>query len=263
MALCLGTAQLGQAYGIFRKPDKETAQEILTSAIDGGIEYIDTAPVYGESESIIGEFLKTNAKLAKIITKIPKYKGKNSKDFVDHCKGSVIKSMRTLGRAQLWGVLLHDANNAKSFPDEVLGLKAWFYIAGVAPNFGVSLYEPSDVYHRLLGIYQIPLNLQDTRFIREIPAEDMFWRGCTIMVRSIYLQNKIKDYRKALRFARAAIEKRTRRNLLVIGAENADQVKMNIAMHEADKGMNEEEYKEILAESENPDLEKIDPRKWK
>ena len=177
MALCLGTAQLGQAYGIFRKPDKETVFDILSAAIEGGIEYIDTAPAYGDSEHLIGEFLKSNGLRVKLITKIPKFKGTESKYFIDHCKKSAIDSMRELGRGQLWGVLLHDAQNAKDFPDEVMGLRTWFLVTGVSSKFGVSMYQPSDVAHRFLGLYQIPLSMMDTRFIRQVPKGGFLLAG--------------------------------------------------------------------------------------
>lgn len=263
MALCLGTAQLGQNYGIFRKPDKETAFQILEAAVDGGIEYIDTAPVYGESEKIIGTFLKANGVRMKLITKIPKFKGKDSKLFIDHCKRYAVDSMRALGRGQLWAILLHEPQNAKDFPDEILGLKTWFLVMGIAGKFGVSMYQPEDLAHRFLGIYQIPLNIQDTRFIREVPKDDFFWQGNTIMVRSIYLQGKIQEYRKALGFAVKAIGKLTRHNLIVIGCENPTQVLANINMFKNDVPMGETEYNQIMEESRNPDLAKIDPRKWK
>ena len=56
--LCLGTVQLGQKYGINnqigRQPTHEEAFGIIQAAIDSGIEYIDTASVYGEAEELLG-----------------------------------------------------------------------------------------------------------------------------------------------------------------------------------------------------------------
>jgi aryl-alcohol dehydrogenase-like predicted oxidoreductase len=263
MALCLGTAQLGQSYGPIRKISKDTAYSVLGAAIDEGIEYIDTAPVYGEAETIIGNFFRSNPVQVKIITKIPKYKGKDPKEFIDHCKGSAIQSMRNLGRGRVWGVLLHDAQNPVDFPDEVMGLRAWFIATGIVTKFGVSLYEPSDIHHRMMGLYQIPMNLKDTRFIRELPKDDFFWNGNTIMVRSIYLQGKIEDHHKALGFVKTAIEKYTRHNLIVVGCEKPEQVKENAEIYRNDAPVGATEYSEIMTESLNSNLQEIDPRKWK
>lgn len=56
-ALSLGTVQLGLSYGINNadgKPSQETANAILNAAIDGGINTLDTAGAYGDSEVVIG-----------------------------------------------------------------------------------------------------------------------------------------------------------------------------------------------------------------
>ena len=61
-ALSLGTVQLGLSYGINNadgKPSQETANAILNAALDGGINTLDTAGAYGDSEVVIGNWLKT------------------------------------------------------------------------------------------------------------------------------------------------------------------------------------------------------------
>ena len=62
--LSLGTAQLGLSYGINNtdgKPDEKKAFEILDCALENGINTLDTAAAYGESEQVIGRWLKTKA----------------------------------------------------------------------------------------------------------------------------------------------------------------------------------------------------------
>ena len=57
MQLVLGTAQLGLNYGITNsdgKPKLEQSLEIITYALDNGINVFDTARAYGDSEHIIG-----------------------------------------------------------------------------------------------------------------------------------------------------------------------------------------------------------------
>ena len=59
--ITLGTAQLGFDYGISNKKGKPTDDQsyrILQTALDNGITSFDTAPVYGNSENLIGNFLK-------------------------------------------------------------------------------------------------------------------------------------------------------------------------------------------------------------
>lgn len=61
---------------------KETEREIIT-AIENGINYFDTAYVYGSSEAVLGEILEKNALRDKIYiaTKLPHYLIKNKEDL--------------------------------------------------------------------------------------------------------------------------------------------------------------------------------------
>ena len=259
MALCLGTAQLGQAYGIFKKPEKETAFKILEAAIDSGIEFFDTAPMYGEAESLIGTFLKANGLHIKCITKIPSYKGNDHKEFVEMAKRSVGMSQRTLGVSNVWGGLIHDPQNAKDFSVAMMGLRAFFVGTGILHKFGVSMYEPSEVSHRMMGIYQIPLSMRDTRFLKQVPPLDFFWNGNTIMVRSIYLQGKITEHATAMAFVKQAISKLTRNYMIVVGAENPEQVRENRKMYD-NSFISDEDYNKIM-DQDLPDIDEIDPRR--
>ncbi|MEM5650763.1 aldo/keto reductase [Bacillus cereus] len=62
MKLALGTVQLGLHYGIgniMGKPDREEALNIIQYAINNGIDVLDTASSYGNSEAIIGEYVSS------------------------------------------------------------------------------------------------------------------------------------------------------------------------------------------------------------
>ena len=69
--IVLGGAQLGLPYGILNGGEtlsREEVARILDTAVDHGIDAIDTAIAYGQSESIIGE---TAQNRFKIISKLP------------------------------------------------------------------------------------------------------------------------------------------------------------------------------------------------
>lgn len=73
--LMLGTVQFGMDYGINNqagKPGSECVEEILRVAADGGVNVIDTARNYGDSEERIGAALQKCGlqKHFKIITKV-------------------------------------------------------------------------------------------------------------------------------------------------------------------------------------------------
>ncbi len=73
--MTLGTVQLGLNYGIANsegKPDAEKAYAILDKAIDTGVKCLDTASGYGDSEKVIGSWIKNrgfNRDAVSIVTK--------------------------------------------------------------------------------------------------------------------------------------------------------------------------------------------------
>jgi aryl-alcohol dehydrogenase-like predicted oxidoreductase len=62
-AIGLGTVEIGMPYGVGpdgapRRPDEAEAARLLHRALDAGINFLDTARAYGESEAIIGRALR-------------------------------------------------------------------------------------------------------------------------------------------------------------------------------------------------------------
>ena len=88
--LALGTVQFGMNYGITNKTGKvpiNNIKEILATAKNEGINYIDTARAYGNAEKLIGEANNQTNKF-KIISKIRMERLKKKKVQL----GSVIKA---------------------------------------------------------------------------------------------------------------------------------------------------------------------------
>ena len=74
MNLCLGSAAFGLDYGVTNSSGKVPAQEvkkILEYAEYHGIEYFDTAQCYGNSEYLLGQYLRKSAKVSTKIS-LPK-----------------------------------------------------------------------------------------------------------------------------------------------------------------------------------------------
>ncbi len=57
----LGLVSLGRPWGFVKKPlpSLEEACEFLQNAVEAGVSFFDTAPAYGRSESLLGQFLRT------------------------------------------------------------------------------------------------------------------------------------------------------------------------------------------------------------
>ncbi|MEX1200417.1 MAG: aldo/keto reductase [Methylophaga sp.] len=119
--LGLGTVKLGRDKGVkypqsFTIPDDATALALLDQAWDLGINLIDTAPAYGNSEQRLGELLPQLLHDFVICSKagelFDNQTGESSFDFSpDGLKRSVEISLQRLKRDQIDIVLIHSDGN--------------------------------------------------------------------------------------------------------------------------------------------------------
>lgn len=192
--LCLGTAQLGLDYGVANqsgKPDIETAFSILDHAWGYGVRVFDTAALYGDSERIVGQWIRSrgNAAEVKIVTKLPlmpDYEGRALTDWIIHTGR---EQRMTLGVTRLMGLLLHRGGDLFR-PGVKTGLEA-LVAEGVCQHIGLSAYHPEEAELGLkagLDVFQVPYNLLDRRF------DDCGWmqeakeKGVWVFARSPFLQ---------------------------------------------------------------------------
>lgn len=74
-ALALGTVELGMEYGINApgqsgRPQEDAAVHLVHAALDAGINFIDTARAYGESERVLGRALSGRRDRVILCTKV-------------------------------------------------------------------------------------------------------------------------------------------------------------------------------------------------
>ena len=167
--MTLGTVQLGMNYGIANqdgKPSEEKSFSILRSALEGGVNTLDTARAYGDSEQVIGRFLKTwDGEMPNIVTKVPKLQGDTPKELEKFVAESVEQSMQNLGVNKLSAVMLHGAKDpiihGKACADAVKGL----IDHGYTERVGVSVYGADDIDGMLpydvFSVTQVPMSIFD------------------------------------------------------------------------------------------------------
>lgn len=117
--LGFGTVKLGRNQGVkypatFTIPDDREAQTLLNLARDLGINLVDTAPAYGNSEERLGKLLKGQRQDWIICSKCGEEfsNGESSFDFSEqHTIRSVERSLRRLHTDYLDLVLIHSDGN--------------------------------------------------------------------------------------------------------------------------------------------------------
>ena len=188
----LGTAQLGLNYGIANLNGKIAyveALKILSLAHREGIEELDTARVYGDSEKVIG-----GSKLEfKVITKLPKYDDQHL-DVQSYLELNITRSKKDLKQDSLHAVLFHDSTQLLSKDgDNLYSSLSKKKEDGEIKSIGVSVYEPLELMqllnHFTFDLIQIPNNIFDSRWDEILLL--LHQQNIEVHARSIFLQGAV------------------------------------------------------------------------
>lgn len=184
----MGTVQLGLDYGINNqkgKPSTDEAFSILSDAQNAGIPYLDTAAAYGNSEEIIGSFIRSSeSNPFRVITKF-------------HCGGAENTSVKVKGALEKMAVssidtmLFHSFKDYKEHP-EVLSELIEQKEAGFIGRLGVSVYHNHEIEELIsvdaIDVIQAPFNMLDNDFQKGEVLSRAKAAGKTIHTRSAFLQ---------------------------------------------------------------------------
>lgn len=190
--ITLGTAQFGQSYGVANRsgaPDLSEVCGMLEEAAAAGINCLDTARAYGQSEEYLGLALaRTGLKdhfhvVTKTTPALPADATQAEAEGV--LRESLETSLRLLGLDRLATVLLH-RDTTPVHLDALATLRE----AGLIERSGVSLGNVENANrlagHPALDAIQAPANVLDRRFQDSI--SQVHASGGTVFTRSCYLQ---------------------------------------------------------------------------
>ena len=187
--IALGTAQFGLDYGISNTtgqiPENQVFK-ILNESIRSGIDVLDTAYAYGNSELVIGNFVKQHGNLFKIISKLPEC---NPRDVMNIFESS----LKRLGIDELYGYMCHSFQHYTDNP-EIWDILKELKSEGKIEKIGLSLYYPFELEYIIenkigVDIIQVPYNVFDQRFEQYFPLLKKM--GIEIFVRSVFLQGLV------------------------------------------------------------------------
>lgn len=195
----LGTVQLGMTYGIgehTEKPEKEYAFSILDKAVELGVNTLDTANNYGDSEAVIGEWLKgvDEKKRPFIITKIGPFDHSTEASLREDILSQTMGCIRTLGVDSIDMLMVHSYEDYEKNPEAVR--KAFFELKekGLIRYTAISAYSDND--YKLIAssgfdAVQIPINVFDHSQIENGGIQALCDAGMQIFARSVFLQGLV------------------------------------------------------------------------
>ncbi len=195
----LGTVQLGMDYGLgdfTAKPKKEYAFSLLDRAIEQGVNTLDTANSYGESETVIGEWLKTveESKRPLIVTKISSFDHSSPESVRADMIAQTKKCIETLGVPTIDILMIHHYEDYEKSPEAVRATLAELKEQGLIRYSGISVYSRHDyrfVAESGFDAVQIPLNLFDWGQIESGGIQALADAGMMVFARSVFLQGLV------------------------------------------------------------------------
>lgn len=215
----LGAVQFGLDYGI-SNPQGMTpisqVSSIMKFALKSGINLIDTAPSYGESEVVIGK-TKSITDTYKIVTKI------NPISEIVICDATLAKiehdfytSLVRLKAKNIYGLLFHDANDLrKKGIDKVFNFLLDLKKQKLISKIGISIYDESQINFALtrfqIDLVQLPINVFDQRLHRSGILNKLFDENIEVHARSAFMQGlmfmDVKDVPSKLSLFKPKIRK--------------------------------------------------------
>jgi len=176
--LCLGSMMLG-AWG---NPDHDEGERIIHAAVDGGVNFVDTADVYsaGESEEIVGRALKGRRDDVVLATKFharmgeDRNAGGNSRRWIAR---AVEDSLRRLGTDWIDLYQVHRPDPTCDI-DETLGALSDLVHAGKVRAVGTSTFPAED----LVEAQWVAERRHRERFVSEQPRYSIFVRAAEAAV---------------------------------------------------------------------------------
>lgn len=210
--MVLGTAQFGLNYGIANtdgQPAQDQVNTLVRTAIANGVQYLDTARAYGDSEQVLGKALSGGwDSRAAIITKLcplDECPADASESVVRaYVEQSIYKSCHALCVKSLDVLMLHRTQHLTAWQGA-----AWQSLCNlkqqkVISRLGVSVQSPEEALSALdfeaVEFIQLPFNILDYRWDSVIEKISLVrsYRPLVIHARSSLLQGLLATTRMDL-----------------------------------------------------------------
>ena len=303
--MVLGTAQFGQPYGVANtcgQPTQEQVNNLVQTAIANGVQYLDTARAYGESEEVLGRALLGGwSSRATVITKMsplddcPSDAEANTVNA--YVEQSVFKSCHALRLQSLDVLMLHRAEHLTARQGAIWNALCDLKKQKRIGRLGVSVQSPDEALFALdfedVEFIQLPFNILDNRWdaviekISQVRAHrplvvhvrssllqgllttdriDVWQRACCANAAELiaWLRSKAEIYTsgRVVDLAIRYVCSQTWVDGVVIGVETRDQLIENLCIVNAES-WSEAVLRQIAADRPTVSLETLNPAKWK
>ena len=195
--IAFGGVEIGIPYGIGVKSrddmlTEKEAVRLLHSALENGINFFDTARMYGASETIMGKAFNDRREQVVICSKCVHLRDKfgnlpSADKLSTIIEESLRESLKALQSDYIDVYLLHQADMEILSNDMITEVFLRFKEKGLIRAIGVSTYQPNEtetaIDSSVWDIVQLPFNLMDQTHGTHFQLAGQ--KGVGIMVRSV------------------------------------------------------------------------------
>lgn len=203
--IAFGGVEIGLPYGIGVKSEADMLTEadaikLLHNALDQGINFFDTARLYGESERIMGNAFSDRRQEVVLATKCRHLKDPEGKipsypELNELVHASLKESLQALRTDYIDLYMVHYADIDLLASEDVLNIFTKLREEGVVRAIGVSVYKTEEtrqaIQAQAWNAVQLPFNLMDQSQGQYF--HDAAQRGMGILVRSVLMRGMLSD----------------------------------------------------------------------
>jgi len=202
--IAFGGVEIGIPYGIGVNSEadmlsRNEAVELLHEALDKGINFFDTARLYGESESIMGQAFYDRRDKVILSTKCKHFKDNDGNipaynPLKNIIETSLEESLQHLKTDYVDIFMLHQADETILDNSDVKEIFTKLKASGKVRAIGASTYNAEETrksIEKSWDVVQFPFNLMDQRQGQNFQyAEEM---GTGIVIRSVLMKGLLSD----------------------------------------------------------------------
>tara|TARA_R110002124_G_scaffold90925_3_gene231783 strand:- start:281 stop:1237 length:957 start_codon:yes stop_codon:yes gene_type:complete len=232
--IAFGGVEIGLPYGFGVEShadmlSKSSAIKLLHQALDQGINFFDTARMYGESESIMGEAFKNKRHEVILASKCTHFRDSKGRlpansELGLFIENSINESLKALQTDYLDIFMLHQADLEILENPVIAEVFASLKKSGKIRFTGASTYSCQETNFAIASgnwdVIQLPFNLMDQQ---HAPCfEEARKKGIGIVVRSVLMRGFLSDRGASLHPALSQVEKHIKSYDMLLNASFPD-----------------------------------------
>ncbi len=217
--IAFGCVEIGLPYGIGVKdeagmPTEKEAIRLLHAAVEGGINFFDTARLYGKSENLLGKAFGDRRHQIVLSSKCRHFRNHDGslpgdRDIRALIEASVKESLHALQTGYLDVFMLHQADMEILENETIASVFCQLKDRGIVRAIGASTYRTEETEKAIASgiwdVVQLPFSLMDQR--QGVLFELAEKNGVGVVVRSVLLKGLLSNRAENLHPALHAVRR--------------------------------------------------------